>query len=155
MTPGFLERILADPWIREAYSASHVTSESLGVMKYATAMLSKLRVLGYTSHDLPSFMDRKLIVGKFVIGGHVINVATVHLESEKQVASRQQQMGCLKTWLDEKKTSYVIAGDFNFGDGAIENEALPSYGWRDVWGELKKGEAGFTRDTATNALQRG
>ena len=154
VTPGFLEHILAEPWIRRHYTASHTKKSELGVMKYATVMLSKLKVLGYTSHDLPSFMDRKLIVGRFEIAGHVINVATAHLESEQQIQSRQQQMACLKEWLDEKGEAYVIAGDFNFGTSGVENGALAEYGWQDAWHELHGSEEGFTRDTRTNPLLR-
>jgi len=151
VTPAFLERLLSAEWVRGVggtggYSASHVTKPSLGVMKYATVMLARLPCRGYTSHDLPSFMDRKLIVGRFVVDGKVMNVATVHLESEKQVASRQQQMGCLKEWLDERGEPYLIAGDFNFGTGAVENDSLALYNWRDGWAECRaNSEPGYTR----------
>ena len=102
VTPGFLEKLLQAPWVRHRYSVSHCTKESLGVMKYSTIMLSRLKCLGYASHDLPSFMDRKLVTGRFEVGGHIVGVATVHLESSQQVQSRQEQMACLKEWLDEK-----------------------------------------------------
>jgi len=155
VTPEFLERTLAEPWVREKYSISHKDAQSLGVMKYATVMLSKLEVLGYSSHDLPSFMDRRLIVGSFRVHGYDVLVATVHLESEAQVQSRQQQMACMHEWLGEKKKPYIIAGDFNFGTNAVENQSLPSYSWHDMWAQLQPHEDGFTRDTATNLLLRG
>ena len=49
---------------------------------------------------------------------------------------------------------YIIAGDFNFGMRADENNLLETYDWLDVWPELKPTQDGFTRDTTVNALLR-
>jgi len=152
VTPDFLAHLLAEPWVQERYSISHKEKASLGVMKYATVMLSRLEVVSYSTHDMPSFMDRKLITAQCKIHGHEIIVGTVHLESELQVQSRQQQMQCIHQWLGEKNLSYIIAGDFNFGTHAVENDSLEAYQWEDVWATKKPSEAGFTRDTVTNKL---
>lgn len=152
VTPDFLKQLLAEPWVQERYSITHKDQASLGVMKYATVMLSRLEVVSYSLHELPSFMDRKLITGQFKVYGHQIIVGTVHLESELQVQSRQQQMQCLHQWLGEKNLSYIIAGDFNFGTEAVENQSLEAYQWMDVWATKKRNEEGFTRDTVTNKL---
>jgi len=158
VTPDFLQRLLAQQWIRDQYTASHSRPDSLGVMKYATVMLSKLKVLRFSSHDLPSFMDRRLIVGELSLQNHGVShrvvVATIHLESESQTASRQQQMECMAAWLRQKDGSYIIAGDFNFDTVAEENKALEVYNWQDVWPELKPNQDGYTRDTAVNSLLR-
>jgi poly(A) polymerase len=155
VTAYFLERVLAEPWVRQKYRISHKDAKSLGALKYATVMLSKLQVVSFSSHDLPSFMDRKLIVGELIVAEHHVLVATVHLESEMQVGQRQNQMACMHQWLGEKNMSYVIAGDFNFGTNAVENEVLQPYDWHDVWAQRFPHEDGFTRDTETNSLLRG
>ena len=36
--------------------------------------------------------------------------------------------------------SYIIAGDFNFGTHAVENDSLEAYQWEDVWATKKPSE---------------
>jgi len=154
VTPAFLERLLAEQWVRDDYTVSHKSHEQLSVLKYATVMLTKLEVVRFSVHDLPSFMDRKLVVGEFRLGAFPLVVATVHLESECQAETRQHQMYRMSSWLQDKDGSYLIAGDFNFDAAADENQAMDNYHWLDVWPELKPHQEGYTRDTKVNSLLR-
>ena len=87
-------------------------------------------MIAFSCHDLPSFMDRKLVVGKFCIQvchhapqlhlqhldlsvcwmqGHTVLVATVHLESEMAERDRRrEQMACIHKWLAEKQLCVML-----------------------------------------------
>ena len=78
-----------------------------------------------------------------------ITVGTCHLSSfAKEHQTRMKQLKEAFRILGSAQHA-ILLGDFNFGNSAPENTALPS-AYRDVWQALRPNNPGYTYDTKTN-----
>ena len=88
-------------------------------------------------------------------------MATLHLTSNKDPHSSTTRAAQIRTLLHQAQAMEVhgseapdllIMGDFNFGDGAPEEQSFAEAGFRDAWKVLRPGEPGYTYDPARNGL---
>jgi endonuclease/exonuclease/phosphatase family metal-dependent hydrolase len=158
VTPYFLQRLLAEPWLRDSYSSSR---SKLLDARYDVVMLTRLPVRRFVSHELTTDMGRRLHAleipttrGRLVVGG-------VHLESMRdRTPTRLVQIDECIPILDRADFS-IWLGDFNSAPSSEEDERIrPAF--RDAWDDVVSlargparvddGAAGYTRDSTRNAM---
>ena len=85
-------------------------------------------------------------------GEEKLRIATCHLESFlEDAAIRSKQISQFKE-LFPKKENIIFLGDFNFGDGEVENALLNKY--TDAWKMKYPAKAGFTWNKEKSAMAR-
>ncbi|MDJ0841481.1 MAG: endonuclease/exonuclease/phosphatase family protein [Acidobacteriota bacterium] len=150
VTDPLLEIIRNDPRIRKQYYLSD--KHGLSYDRYGTLLMSRSPFQVLTQYELPSLMDRRLLVGELTINGEVLAVATVHLESTRPTGSfRQQQLGHIFSILDRYDHA-ILMGDFNF-DPADPEQASLNDRYVDIWPFLYPDDPGFTENTDINSMR--
>jgi endonuclease/exonuclease/phosphatase family metal-dependent hydrolase len=147
VTPYFLQRLLAEPWLRDAYGCSR---SKLLDARYDVVMLSRLPVSRCVSYPLTTDMGRRLHAveipttrGRLVVGG-------VHLESMRErTPTRLTQIDECIPILARADFS-IWLGDFNSAPNSDEDQRICG-AFRDAWDDLDK-TPGYTRDTSRNAM---
>ncbi|HEX3766355.1 MAG TPA: endonuclease/exonuclease/phosphatase family protein [Kofleriaceae bacterium] len=145
VTPALLRALLDAPWIRASYQASQCE-----VTSYDVLILSRLTIRRLAQLELPTEMDRRLLVAELACG---LAVATVHLESTREEAqARAAQLRIIQPAL-ARYPDVALVGDMNFQpDDPVENAVLdPSL--VDTWPALRPGEPGYTVDTDVNTMR--
>lgn len=147
VTPLFLQRLLAAPWLRESYVASR---SKLLDARYDVVMLSRLPVTRCVSHTLTTDMGRRLHALEIPTTRGRLVVAGVHLESMKErTPTRLTQINeCIP--ILGRADFAVWLGDFNSAPSSEEDERIRT-AFRDAWEELDDAP-GYTRDTSRNAM---
>lgn len=147
VTPRFLQRLLGQSWVREAYVSSR---SKLLDARYDVVMLSRLPVQRFACHALTSDMGRKLHVLEIASARGRLAVAGIHLESMKErTPTRLSQIEqCIP--ILSRADFAVWLGDFNSAPSSIEDEHIRRE-FRDAWDELNDGP-GYTRDSTRNAM---
>jgi endonuclease/exonuclease/phosphatase family metal-dependent hydrolase len=149
VTPALLERIVAAPWIREAYQLSDV--DGLTLDGYGVVLLSRLPVRKFRLAAVPSQMGRQLVVAELACG---LTIASIHLESTAaQTPTRIRQLRLVQPYLAALGPDVVLAGDMNFAPtDAAETAALdPTF--VDAWPALHA-TPGATIDSSINRMRR-
>ncbi len=148
VTPEFIVRARREQWLKDRYCLSDANGST--VRGYGVALLSRLPIERLALCDLPSSMDRHLLMSTYRVNGRRVAVATVHLESLREFAYvREHQLRKIFAILDEYDIA-VLLGDLNFCSTWTENEKIPAR-YVDLWPLLKPDDAGFTlvpRETA-------
>lgn len=147
VTPYFLQRLLAEPWLRDSYQCSR---SKLIDARYDVVMLTRLPVRRFVSHSLTTDMGRRLHAleipttrGRLVVGG-------VHLESMRErTPTRLSQIDECIPILARADFS-IWLGDFNSAPSSEEDQRIRG-AFRDAWEDLDNSE-GYTRDTSRNAM---
>jgi len=122
-------------------------------IKGGLLILSKQPVTKQHYIDLPSQLNRGLLLIETNVNKASLCIVTVHLESFLEDTSiRINQLNSIS-----KETTHcqnlVLLGDFNFGDGEAENTIInPDY--RDVWQKLKANYHGYTWNIRESSLAR-
>lgn len=147
VTPLFLQRLLATPWLREGYVVSR---SKLLDARYDVVMLSRLPVTRCVSHTLTTDMGRRLHALEIPTMRGRLVVAGIHLESMKErTPTRLTQIGeCIP--ILGRADFAVWLGDFNSAPTSVEDERIRT-AFRDCWEELDEAP-GYTRDTSRNAM---
>lgn len=150
VTPAFLDRALAAPWIREGYTLSDISGRS--VDPYGVLILSRLPILGWELVPLPGNMGRDLVIARASLQPP-LTFASVHLESHAySTPIRAEQLAQVFARLAQEK-HVILTGDFNLDASWEENRNLdPSY--QDLWARLHASEPGYTEDTDVNTMRR-
>jgi endonuclease/exonuclease/phosphatase family metal-dependent hydrolase len=147
VTPYFLQRLLAEPWLRENYVSSR---SKLVDARYDVVMLSRLPVSRCISHTLTTDMGRRLHTLEIPTTRGRLAVAGVHLESMRErTPTRLAQIGECIPILGRADFS-IWLGDFNSAPSSVEDESIRC-AFRDVWEDLDE-QPGYTRDTSRNAM---
>jgi tyrosyl-DNA phosphodiesterase 2 len=147
VTPLFLQRLLAAPWLRESYVVSR---SKLLDARYDVVMLSRLPVSRCVSHTLTTDMGRRLHALEIPTSRGRLVVAGVHLESMKErTPTRLTQIGECIPILGRAELA-IWLGDFNSAPSSVEDERIRT-AFRDCWEDLD-GAPGYTRDTSRNAM---
>ena len=151
VTRPFLERLLETGWIREGYWVSDATGDTLD--GYGVVIVSRLPCATLRLFGLPSNMGRRLLVAELLTPAGRLAVGTVHLESMRgREEARAAQLELAFPVLKAIAPSAVLCGDFNFGAGWRESEALDR-GFVDVWPALRgASDDGFTIDAGVNRM---
>ena len=150
MTQASLDQLLELQWVQETYCVSDIganTFESYGVV-----LLSRLPMTQLSLIELPSLMDRKLVLAEFEINGQKLLVGGVHLERLSQSdAARREQVELIGSLVADVDHS-IIMGDCNLCSSWPENEILDSR-FSDAWPIIHPSEPGFTEDTSLNTMK--
>jgi endonuclease/exonuclease/phosphatase family metal-dependent hydrolase len=147
--PPVLERLLVAEMVREEYDVA-VGDASEG---YGVVLLTRLPFAAVHELPLPSVMGRSALAGTWLgADGAQVAVATVHLESTRQLGARRiEQLERLGHALEGAPTALVV-GDLNF-DPRDPEETARDPRFEDVWARLRPSEPGYTEDTERNALR--
>ncbi len=151
VTPNFLEIVLKQRWVRDSYYISDATGVS--VQDYGVLLLSRIPIRRMFLHELLSFMNRKFLVAEFCINGETFNVATVHLESQKESALIRAIQLCEIFPRLSKSEHSVLMGDFNFCSSWKDENANIDRSYQDMWTVLRSDEPGYTEDTDINLMR--
>lgn len=148
ITPAALD-VLANPdWVRDGYARAAVVGHDTG--GYGMLLLSRLPITQITYTRLPTRQWRGFLRAELALNGAPTVVCCVHLDSGKASARlRGWQLRRLFRALRAADNA-VVLGDFNMRD--TENWRIDSP-YRDVWPDLRPGEAGFTEDTSINHMR--
>jgi poly(A) polymerase len=153
VTPGFLARLLAEPWVQERYAVSDGPGGS-SVTPHGVLLLSRWPV---QSADLCTLIPgrRRALIAR-IDGPHgLLDVAVVHLTSNAAEGApelRQREARALLSalaWLAPSHPS-VVLGDLN-ADTDLD-PLLEAAGLVDAWPAVHPDERGATFDPARNAL---
>jgi tyrosyl-DNA phosphodiesterase 2 len=147
----YLNQVLKQEWVQADYYVSDYMGST--VQPYGVLLLSRLPIACLRLHDLPSIMDRKLLVAELQVNNQTLQVATVHLESIKAFApSRKQQLEQIFPTLETSKHA-VLMGDFNFCSSWSEENVNINPNYQDMWAVLHSDEPGYTEDTNINLMR--
>jgi endonuclease/exonuclease/phosphatase family metal-dependent hydrolase len=150
VTTPFLAGLRATPWIRRDYTLSDFMGSTLS--SYGVALLSRLPVESMALHDLPTRMDRKLLLGYLLVNDTRLAVATVHMESLVDSAPwRARQLEQIFRTLKGERDA-ILMGDFNFCSSWAEEQACLDRQYMDVWSALHADKPGYTADIALNPM---
>jgi len=161
VTPAFVADILLkDHWITKNYTLSDSTGST--VDPYGVMLLSKYPHQKLTVVDLPTRMDRSLLLGEYVINSVPVAVGTVHLESLSNALRREKQIEIIAKSMSGF-LHWFLMGDFNFdsernyvlGMGALENDILSRHmpNAIDTWAALNPDKSsGKTFDSDINLM---
>ena len=151
VTLDFLEWLLDKQWVRDHYYISDINGST--VNPYGVLLLSRFPVRRFWWHDLPTFMERKLLVAELEVNEQTVQVATVHLESMKEFAFMHElQLETIFPLLDSSDHA-ILMGDFNFCATWEEKKALIDSRYQDLWSVLRGDEPGYTEDTDINLMR--
>ena len=168
--PSFLQYLRKDfPEILNRYTVSDYSGECESVIPYGTfTMCKNIHNSRFTIHDLPSNMNRKIVVLDILqctdnCSPVVMKVGNVHLESLDNHSIRKIQLEKCSQLLKGPSDLVVLCGDFNFCsyrnfeptkvplDNNCLHRTIPQY--EDLWSTLKpSSEPGYTYDTAVNTM---
>ncbi|RKH91220.1 endonuclease [Corallococcus sp. AB045] len=159
VTPSFLKALLAEPWVRERYWMSDGPGAHT-VTPYGQVLLSRVPLASVWQRVFSR--DKRIITAELHLSGGTLWVATPHLTSDRDASgasARAVQVEALLEWArvlgstsDTEAPDLVLAGDFNFGDGAPEAESFARAGFVDAWPTLRPSEAGETFNPRLNSL---
>ncbi|MBN8227714.1 DUF504 domain-containing protein [Corallococcus macrosporus] len=160
VTPPFLRALLAEPWVRERYWLSDGPGAHT-VERYGQVLLSRVPFASVWQRVFSR--DKRIIAAELRLNGGALWVATPHLTSNRDASgasARAVQVEALLEWAralgatgdKDAAPDLVLAGDFNFGDGAPEAESFARAGFVDAWSALRPSEAGETYNPRLNTL---
>jgi tyrosyl-DNA phosphodiesterase 2 len=144
-------QILQHPWVRQEFAVSDATGASFS--DYGVLLLSRLPVLGFEFHDLPTTMSRKLLLGRVKTGAGDLAVCSLHLESLQEFGLyREEQLEEIFRILEPEENA-ILLGDFNFCSSWEENRRIDER-YSDLWPLLHPDDPGWTVDGEANAMRR-
>jgi tyrosyl-DNA phosphodiesterase 2 len=150
VTAPFLERMLAQSWVRRDFVISDATGATFP--DYGVVLLSRVPVHRFELYDLPTTMSRKLVLCRLAAGALNLDVGAVHLESLKEFGMyREEQLRAIFRILEPRENA-VLLGDFNFCSSWDENELIDDR-YSDLWPLLHPDDPGWTVDGESNAMR--
>lgn len=160
VTPDAARTLLGWPALAQRYDASPPPAEGYGCLMLARKALQ----VEFSEHDLPTEMDRTLVVGTVHgLGGGPLKVCTAHFESLNSRPLRQKQIAIAADAMAATHDA-VLCGDFNFcsyrnfnGRGSLENDEMKQtlHDFTDCWPLLRGSERGYTFDSELNGNVEG
>jgi len=150
VTYHFLQLLLMQDWVQKDYFISDFKGNTFGA--YGVVLLSRFPVKRLGLYQLPSDMERQLLLAEFIINNKTLKLATVHLESMQDSADiRAEQLETIFPLLDEADNS-VLMGDFNFCSSNLDENLNIDGRYDDLWEELRPKEIGYTLNSEINNM---
>jgi len=122
-------------------------------VKGGLLLLTKAQAIQQQYIDFPSNMNRGALSIVNRIERAKVCVATVHLESmldDTQIRIKQLNLITQQT---AQCNQSILLGDFNFGDGELENQHI-GLGYFDIWKQIRADYAGYTWNTNESFLAK-
>lgn len=146
VTPELAARLRAAPSIQ---GSMEMVCSTGTYDAYGLAILARLPIASAWELELPSMMNRSLLVAELSTTQGKLAVATVHLESTRSMAAtRTAQLREIFAALE----GAILTGDFNFDPRDPEEAALDPR-FVDVWPLLAPHDPGYTEDTTRNVMR--
>lgn len=86
--------------------------DSNRVYPYGTLILTKIPPKSFQFFKIPTNMNRKLLIGNFIINNKKFEIATMHLESLNNAKLRKKQIKIISKILNKENS--ILTGDLNF-----------------------------------------
>ena len=151
VTSGFLKVVLEQDWVREGYFISDFQGST--VQPHGVLLLSRFPIRRLFLHELPSALDRKVLVADFILNGQETKTGILHLESRgKNAQLRAKQLSEIFPFLEDAPHA-LLMGDFNFDPSLPDESSLIDSRYLDLWSELEPGKPGYTIDTDINIMR--
>ncbi len=151
ITPEFLKLLVNCEW---SGRYKGLTEKGEPVAQNELCILSKYPVVDIQYVELPSRLNRAVLIAKIVVNGRTLAVATTHLDSFLEDGpARAKQLDQIFPLL-RRADDAVLMGDFNFGDGEQPDTAHLDAGYTDSWTALHAGEAGYTWNIEVSEMAR-
>lgn len=151
VAPWFLQELLDQPWIKEAYRAPLFDGEQIA--PGGQYILSKFPIQKTDWIILSGSQRRTAVMVYLDIEGKTFAVATSHMESMLEDGPiRAEQLDYIFSVV-EKADNAVVLGDFNFGDGEAEESHIPA-SYVDLWTELHSNKPGYTWNIEVSEMAR-
>lgn len=151
VTPAHLQCLLTDSWVRSEFRLSDVTGETL--QPHGVLLLSRIPLRRLALRELPSNKNRKLLVAELGMGARSACVGNLHLESSASAAHlRLAQLDEVLATL-QGAPHRLLMGDFNVDPTREQEQARLDEHYRDLWGDLRGDEPGYTEDTDINRMR--
>ena len=148
VTPGALEILLGQPWVRDGYLSVSVVGSDTG--NYGMLMLSRVPIARASSSRLPTRQSRGFLEAELIVNNARQIVCCLHLDSGKSSARlRAWQLRRIFRALKSAEDA-VLLGDFNMRDAENARITTP---YCDIWPALRPHDAGYTEDTSINLMR--
>ncbi len=147
--PALVELLLSQDWVRDYYISDSIAAET--IQPFGNLLLSRLPFIT-VEHEFSN--HKKALMGSWLINGELLQVAVVHLTSNRAknaAEKRENQLNILLKYLQEQPGSYLIVGDFNTRNNLHEEFSNIS-DFIDIWQKLRPNEAGYTFNPQLNTL---
>eukprot|EP00667_Euglena_gracilis_P004507 EG_transcript_4534 len=139
VTPSFVEMLMQQPWVQQAYFVSEVSSVS--IQPFGQLVLSRLPL-----SDLQLYHINKVktaLFGHMSIGGVDHAFCVCHMVSNFSAATdihalRQTHLDTIFWELSQRAENSFIMGDFNFGDEEGSYRLEPCTGFATFEGDLQQ-----------------
>jgi len=149
VTFHFLQLILMQDWIRKEFFISDIKGDTFS--SYGVVLLFRIPAKRLTLYQLPSNMERQLLIAEFTINDQPFKVATVHLESMRNSADvRAEQLNSIFPLLSNNNS--VLMGDFNFCSSNVNEYRNIDDSYTDLWDELRSDNFGATLNSDLNPM---
>ncbi|MDY6902270.1 MAG: poly(A) polymerase [Cyanobacteriota bacterium] len=148
-TPDFIGFILTQDWVRDYYVSESSTANN--IKTFANFLLSRLP---FTLVEHKFSVHKHVLVGSWFINNELLQVAVVHLTSNRAqnaVEKRKHQLTTVVDYLQKQPGNYFIVGDFNTKNNLADDVASIS-NFIDIWQELRPDETGYTFNPQVNPL---
>ncbi|MBE7440661.1 MAG: endonuclease/exonuclease/phosphatase family protein [Spirochaetales bacterium] len=150
----FVYSLLRQPWVQQNYHVTRWGGQPFapgGLVTLSRYPIKETKVRRL--ERAPYQRWRYALLAVIDYPGQPIAVGNVHLESILGAAAvRKQQIQETRSLLDPYRHS-VLLGDFNFGDGALEENHLYQ-DFTDLWLRLRPGQPGYTWDMEKSWMAR-
>ncbi|MCT7951301.1 RNA repair domain-containing protein [Ancylothrix sp. C2] len=147
-TPALLQALLSETWLRDYFISEPANTSQL--TPYGLLLISRLP---FTLKDYRFSSHKRVLVASFSINNQPLQVAVVHLTSNRAYNAAELQTEQLKiilSYLNSLPGDCLIVGDFN--NAGVREATLRENHFFDVWQGLRPNETGYTFDPQTNAL---
>jgi tyrosyl-DNA phosphodiesterase 2 len=149
--PELLGMILEQDWIRKDYLVSDFQGKTVG--PHGVLLLSRLPIHSLVLYNLPSTLNRKLLIAELLLNSSITKIAVCHLDSRKKNAyMRVEQLTGIFPVLEDAPHA-ILMGDFNFDPAGTGETSNMDSRYEDMWSLLKPDNPGFTIDTNINAMR--
>ena len=147
-TPLLLQALLSETWVRDYFISEPAHTSEL--TPYGLLFLSRfpftLKAYRFSAH-------KRVLVAGFSINNQPLNVAVVHLTSNRAYNAAElqtEQLNIILNYLNSLPGDCLIVGDFN--NAGLAEVSLGENRFIDVWQALRPNETGYTFDPQRNAL---
>ncbi|MEL7244594.1 MAG: poly(A) polymerase [Cyanobacteria bacterium J06573_2] len=148
-TPDFVRFLLAQDWVQNYYVSESSNAEN--IQTFGNLILSRLP---FTLVEYKFSIQKHVLVGSWFINNELLQVAAVHLTSNRAknaVEKRKHQLKTVIDYLQKQPGNYFIVGDFNTRNNLQDNVSSIN-NFIDIWQELRPDEAGYTFNPQVNPL---
>ena len=120
---------------------------------HGVLLLSRIPIHSLVLYNLPSALNRKLLIAELLLNSSITKIAVCHLDSRKKNANmRTEQLTGIFPVLEDAPHA-ILMGDFNLDPDGTDETSTMDRRYEDMWLLLKPDNPGFTIDTDINTMR--